>query len=424
MTKKITLICLLLGLSMILAACATPETIQGPVGPAGPAGPEGPQGPAGEAGAPGPTGATGPSGAEYVGDQVCSGCHQDYYAEYMQSGHPWSLNTIVDGQTPQYPYTQIPEPPQGYTWDDILMVVGGYNWKALFVDQEGYIITDQPAQSGNATYGNQYNYANRLLGKSTGWVSFHAGEDNLAFTCGTCHTTGYSQQGSQNDIPGLDGSWAQDGVRCERCHGPGSLHMSNPQGITMKVQRDSAACGECHLREPLETVHASDGFIEHNQQYSESLQSKHLALNCVDCHDPHSGVIQPDKANTQITQTQCENCHFQEAAYQNNPTHVGFGLKCIECHMPLAGKSAWGNPEDFAGDIRSHLMAIDATQIGQFSEDGLTSLSQIGLDFACRHCHGAGIGEPKTDDELIQAAFGYHERVKPTPSATEETISP
>lgn len=424
MTKKITRISLLLGIVLIIAACATPEAIQGPVGPAGPAGPEGPQGPAGDPGEPGPTGATGPSGAEYVGDQTCSGCHQEKYNLYMQSGHPWALNLITDAQAPQYPFTSIAQPPQGYTWDDVLMVIGGYNWKALFIDKEGYLITDEPGKTGTETYANQYNYANRLIGKSADWISYHAGEDNLTFSCGTCHTTGYSTQGNQNDLPGLAGTWAQEGIRCERCHGPGSLHMSNPQGIAMKVQQDSAACGECHQRDPMESVHAADGFIEHNQQYSETLQSKHLALNCVDCHDPHSGVVSPDKANTQITKIQCENCHFKEAQYQNNTAHTGFGLKCIECHMPRAGKSAWGSETDFTGDLRSHLMAIDPTQIGQFSGDGTTSLSQIGLDFACRHCHGAGIGDPKTDDELIQAAFGYHEPTRPTPANTPESPAP
>lgn len=420
MTKRIALFSLLLGITLLLAACAAPEAIPGPVGPAGPAGPEGPQGPEGEPGPAGPPGEPGPTGADYIGDQACAGCHKDTYDVYIQSGHPWSLNPVNEGQTPAYPFTSLEQPPEGYTWDDVLMVIGGYNWKALFVDQDGYLITDQPGESGSTSYKNQYNYENEVLDQSADWVSYHAGEADFAFTCGTCHTTGYSTQGSQNDLPGLVGTWAQEGVRCERCHGPGGLHITNPQGIEMKVQRDSTACGDCHTREPMTSVHASDGFIEHNQQYAESFQSKHLTLNCVDCHDPHSGVVQPRQSEAQTTQTQCENCHFEQAKYQNNETHQTLKLECVECHMPLAVKSAWGEAESFIGDIRSHLMGIDATQIGQFSEDGLTSASQIGLDFACRHCHGAGRGLPRTDDELIQAAVGYHERILPTPTAEPE----
>lgn len=74
-------------------------------------------------------------------------------------------------------------------------------------------------------------------------------------------------------------------------------------------------------------------------------------------------------------------------------------------------KSTVGNAEKFTGDIRTHLMAIDPNQIEQFNEDGSVALSQIGLNFACRHCHGAGLATEKTDDELIEAAIGYHGRL-------------
>jgi hypothetical protein len=54
-------------------------------------------------------------------------------------------------------------------------------------------------------------------------------------------------------------------------------------------------------------------------------------------------------------------------------------------------------------------MAIDPTQVGQFSEDGKTALSQISLDFACRGCHvEGGKASPKTDEQLIDKATGYH----------------
>lgn len=65
----------------------------------------------------------------------------------------------------------------------------------------------------------------------------------------------------------------------------------------------------------------------------------------------------------------------------------------------------------FTGDIRTHLMAIDFEQIGQFSEDGSTALSQLGLNFACRHCHvEGGKASVKTDSELINKAYNYHAR--------------
>jgi hypothetical protein len=79
--------------------------------------------------------------------------------------------------------------------------------------------------------------------------------------------------------------------------------------------------------------------------------------------------------------------------------------------MPRVTKSAVGNAEKFTGDIRTHLMAIDPDQDGQFTEDGSEALSQLSLDFACRHCHvEGGTAAPKTDEELIERATGYHEQ--------------
>jgi hypothetical protein len=331
----------------------------------------------------------------------------------MKSGHPWKLNKVEDGQPPDYPFTEIPELPEGYTWDDISYVIGGYNWKARFMNQDGYIITDSPGESGDAEYLNQYNFANPIVGAEAGWVAYHSGEENLPYDCGSCHTTGYSAwppDAHQDDLPGIVGTWAEPGVRCERCHGPASLHVANPHGVRPEIDRDAELCGECHLRGEPEAVNAAEGFIQHHEQYEELFQSKHITLKCVTCHDPHAGVVQLRQAGEQTTRTQCENCHFQQAKYQDSQIHPAI-TQCIDCHMPRIAMSAWGDAAKFTGDIRTHMMAIDAEQIGQFTEDGTQALSQIGLDFACRHCHvEGGSATPKTDEELIDKAVGYHAR--------------
>lgn len=407
MKKWIVVVSLLIFVAL-LSACAGPQGPQGPAGPAGPAGPEGPQGPPGPAGPPGPPGKdAAANGATYIGDAVCSGCHKDIYDTYMKSGHPWKLNKVVDGQPPQYPFTKISQPPQGYTWNDILYVIGGYNWKARFVNKEGYIITDEPGKSGNAEYLNQWNFANQLLGKSAGWVTYKSGVEKLPYDCGSCHTTGYDPN-VVNELPGIVGTWAQEGIRCEECHGPGSLHASNPRGFAMRVNRDPEECGKCHRRDAVEAVDAKGGFIEHHEQYEELYQGKHVTLTCVTCHDPHKGVVQLRQAGEPTTRTQCQNCHFKQAQYQKNAKHMAMNLACVECHMPRIIKSAWGDAAKFQGDIRTHLMAIDPTQIGQFSEDGSVALSQIGLDYACRHCHLPDTSLARSDEVLMDAAANYH----------------
>ncbi len=400
----------LLAVALVLAACAGQA---GPAGPEGPQGPPGPQGPAGEQGPPGPQGPPGSggeggaavaaAGAEYIGTEACGACHQDNYEAFMKSGHPYKLNKVVDGQPPEYPFTEVTDTPEGYTWDDVLYVIGGYGWKARFINKEGFIIT---GADENAT--TQYNLPNGDIGMGDNWAKYHAGEEK-PYSCGPCHTTGYNPEGHQDDLPGLIGTWTEPGIRCERCHGPGSQHAANPRGVRMNIDRDSELCGECHLRGSSEEVNASGGFIRHHEQYEELFQSKHITIDCVICHDPHTGVIQLRKTGEQTTRTQCENCHFKEAEHQNSQVHPAIGVQCIDCHMPRIVKSAVGDADKFTGDIRSHLMAIDPEQVGQFSEDGKTALSQISLDFACRHCHvDGGKATPKTDEQLIERATGYH----------------
>jgi hypothetical protein len=331
----------------------------------------------------------------------------------MQGGHAYKLNPVVDGQPPEYPFTEVSELPEGYTWDDISYVIGGYNWKARFIDQEGYIITDAPGESGNTEYVNQWNFANPIVGTEAGWAKYHAGEEDKPYNCGACHTTGYSQEGNQDGLPGLVGTWAEPGIRCEECHGPGSQHASNPQGVQMTIDRDGELCGQCHIRGAIEEVNASGGFVRHHEQYEELFQSKHITIDCVICHDPHEGVIQLRQAQeadptVMTTRTQCENCHFKQAQFQDSQIHPGVA-ECIDCHMPRVTKSAVGNADIFTGDIRTHLMAIDPNQIGQFTEDGSAALSQLGLDFACRSCHSdGGMATAKSDQELIDKATEYH----------------
>ena len=420
MRKALVIISILL-LTAVLAACAGPAGPQGPVGPAGPVGPIGPQGPTGPAG---PAGADAKSTnggtaatATYVGSATCAGCHKDLAEAYQKTGHASALMQIKDGQAPAYPFTQVANPPEGWTWADISYVVGGYNWSARFVDKNGYIVTDKPgAASPDAAYLNQYNFANTILSTDAAWASYHAGEANLPMDCGACHTTGYKPTGNQDDLKGLVGTWAEAGVGCEACHGPGSLHMANPYATPMKIDRSSEACGECHSSGDPTRIPAQDGFIHQQAQYNEIFQSKHLTLQCSACHNPHQGVVQLRQAQAATTRTTCENCHYTEANYQKYVVHRSFG--CLSCHMPRLEKNAVADLARFTGDARAHLMAINPAQAGQFSADGLTSLSEISLDYACKSCHIPDGGMAKSEEALLEMATNYHAVPAPAPTPT------
>jgi hypothetical protein len=349
-----------------------------------------------------------------VGDATCNGCHTEIYDAYMASGHPFILNRVADGAAPTYPASTVRNPPEGYAWEDILFVVGGYNWKARFVDQQGYLITDAPGAPGDTGFRGQYNLPFVALAKDAGFVPYHAGEAQKPYDCAACHTTGYNPF-ETNELPGLVGSWVQEGVRCEECHGPGSLHVANPARVDMPVRRDGRDCMGCHQQDGVPQEAISEGFINHHDAYGDLKPGKHAVLDCVDCHDPHSGVVQLRRAGEQTTRVQCGECHYQMVGQHKVEAHAALNLGCLECHMPRLIQVATGEPRLFMGDKRTHQVAINPNQMAQFTEDGTEALPQVGLNFACRRCHFPGAAIDRPDEVLIEAANNYHE---PAPDQT------
>jgi hypothetical protein len=185
-------------------------------------------------------------------------------------------------------------------------------------------------------------------------------------------------------------------------------------------------CSECHQRGgATNAIPASGGYIKHHEQINEMRASKHAdgaggELTCASCHDAHIALRYPGVAGEGLTgiSTTCQTCHPNKEVTVNG---MPKSTDCIDCHMPRVTKSAVGDPERFTGDIRTHLMAIEPTQVGQFSEDGTVALSQLSLDFACRSCHNPdGFAGEASDEVLIEAATGYHEPPPPEPALEEE----
>lgn len=394
-----------------LAGCAGARGEPGPVGPAGAPGPIGPIGPPGE---------NATASQEYIGSASCGECHEEPYSKFILSGHPYKLTKIENGEPPAFPYDSetggVPEPPEGTTWADISYVIGGFGWKARFIDKEGYILTGDE----NAT--TQYNFAHEDLETPAGWVAYHAGEENLPFDCGACHTTGYAPQGHQDGLEGIIGTWEFPGIQCERCHGPGSRHADDPRGVRMVVDRSSQLCGKCHVRNNPALIDAADGFEQHHEQYEDLFNSKHFALSCVTCHDPHASSLYADEdVNPEKGLRQnCESCHWAQLT-QKNRRHGN--VECIDCHMPPMAKSAVGDLERFTGDVRSHQFSINPDlEAPQFSEDGAYVMPYITLDYACRHCHNGEDYSNQEPSSLAAMALDYHARATatPPPSPTSE----
>lgn len=305
--------------------------------------------------------------ATYVGSETCRECHTDYYNDWIASGHPWKLRQAAVAEAWATPL------PKGLDWEDISYVIGGFAWKLRYMDVDGYIITADEDGPGNT----QFNLA-------TGeWVDYHAGEVK-PYNCGSCHTTGFSDMGNQDGLPGIEGTWEFEGIHCEECHGPGSDHAALPSSMNITVDTSSAACGECHIRGDPMTIPASGGFVRHHEQYNELLASPHAMLDCTDCHDAH-------KRSEFSIVTECTDCHDEilepKAMNKLGLQHIDNGVTCADCHMPFAAKTAVAF-NDYKADIRSHQSKITLDKDAKmFNDEGTLANGMITTDYACLGCH-------------------------------------
>lgn len=407
---------------------------------------------------------------EFIKSDDCGVCHTVQYASFAQSGHPFKLNKVINGAQPVYPFTTLTgvlerifdddlDIPGGFadpgpgtdnslgtpvTWNDVSYVIGGYYWKARFIDQAGAIVTGTEVQ---------YNFA------TNGMAAYHNNEQDKPYNCGNCHTTGWQHYDAtlnpnrQDDLAFMDGTFSEGGVHCEACHSAGSAHAkfsgtivrdATPRSLADLTAADAGygkavACGECHTRDgerdypsyvsafdaALVTAGVADtrpnemggriaskgGLIRHHEQYDEivgidpdTLQVTRsggfLATHgdCNTCHNPHGSSVNVDNSaytgmpGVDPTNAGCLGCHGNY-----DPALRGPGMQdlaCIDCHMPALAKSATsvaGEADRPAvGDVTSHIfrIALDSTA-PQFTVDGSYAYPAVDENWACRTCHNS-----------------------------------
>ena len=196
--------------------------------------------------------------------------------------------------------------------------------------------------------------------------------------CIACHSS------YPRPLPYVEGKYAavSPGIGCERCHGPGALHVTersagakrdsaydativNPTRLPLARRMD--ICEQCHvhtavsvLREgkdefsympsqPLRDQWAffkqsgSIDIVSHADRLRQSacfLGSRTSArpLECATCHDPH----QPP-ATSDTRSAACQSCHTPDAlarrlTRETSRADHAPGGDCVSCHMPKVGE--------------------------------------------------------------------------------------
>jgi hypothetical protein len=174
-------------------------------------------------------------------------------------------------------------------------------------------------------------------------------------SCLFCHAGEIrSREGTLNGYN--DPAFDQNGISCERCHGPGSLHiegkgkMVNPAKLA-PARRDSV-CAQCHLTGQSRVARAGRQLIDYRPgdllsdfaahivpvergEFQVNSHVEKLAASgckraagdrlwCGSCHDPHS--VPPPTERAAYFRAKCLTCH--------EPAQCGRGFDCTGCHMP------------------------------------------------------------------------------------------
>lgn len=209
----------------------------------------------------------------------------------------------------------------------------------------------------------------------------------IGMECMSCH----------NALPETDASAENrylnlpHGISCERCHGPGELHISekkkgnvvdissetdytivNPRKLSWQRQID--ICQRCHLQgnavlKPGKNFGSfrpgmvlSETFDQFSPVYEDGedfvmaahaerfQQSKcftagiskdpskgNPAFTCISCHDPHVSVRQ---TNTLKFNKTCNSCHSDKNSVkcsESEKKQAASQHNCVSCHMPVSG---------------------------------------------------------------------------------------
>lgn len=162
-----------------------------------------------------------------------------------------------------------------------------------------------------------------------------------------------------------DNSYAEAGVGCQTCHGPGSAHMKGKTPDEKKAaillpsalktpQQKLSLCGRCHGEYTADGKPFAEGFKPGDdlfalpgfklteittpgpmQQLNELEGSKHGAndVTCLTCHTSHETMAAAPQLRKAVPDL-CLDCHKDNHPCTVAADKIPAGANCATCHMP------------------------------------------------------------------------------------------
>jgi Cytochrome c554 and c-prime len=332
----------------------------------------------------------------YIGTEACARCHAEIYESYQQTAMAHASGPALDALT-QADFTHKesgihyriyseggqewlsfdrPGDPEVRGKRELLYFIGsGRRGRTFLFETDGFLF-ESPVNW----------YANKQMWDTApAYQSAREIPLNLPAyaSCLECHVSGMQPplKGTENRYP--DPPFTQNGVSCERCHGPGAAHASqmsvNPavansaivssaivdSGIVNPAKlipaRRDEVCMQCHLEgkvaieraghhvyeyRPGDTLSdyiryfvlagsqnsSSIGAVSQVEALAQSQCKKRSgdAMSCTSCHDPHRSPSAGERVLHY--RSKCVACHGAAFANKHHTDHPD----CVACHMPAS----------------------------------------------------------------------------------------
>jgi Tfp pilus assembly protein PilF len=353
-------------------------------------------------------------GVAYVGDEACAPCHEKEYATYQDHGMARSMEKLTETQiVAQFPspvvhheltnlsYRAFKDGDRFYQEEfrlgadgvkthsltrEMMWVIGSGTIARTYINVEDGLYTEMPLTW--YTQRNTWDF-------SPGYEEFNQRFDRpLPDRCIACHS---AYPTSVAHVPGAF-EFVAEGISCERCHGPGELHVNerleNPEpeseidptivnSIYLPLDVDLDVCQQCHVsgtisilregRDPFEFV-PTETLEDHVSLFSEVLPaSRRIGLASHANRMKRSACFQALLGSD--TPMTCVTCHDPHRSFRDSAADHETGTNCISCHMPK--EDVWYIPHSAATD---HWVRVVGRAGGRQSRRQPTGVSSLELE--------------------------------------------